>query len=552
MPQSHAAARCSCTQGSHFQQVDAAELLLRNGACTYLSEHFQPTADHYLVYVPPNKFHDIITLFQNAPRAALTRLRPLWGTDSSKNETLLSLAVDFRHVQAVGAFPSYFDHFYSAEQLSYALEHAVANWDAVVCDMIIREASRSLHSPSNPFVHIADATLYGIPGAYRAEALDATIKVLLSYGFDINDHRPDNKGQPWTAMCSAVLVADDEHVLESALLKHGAFLEQRPTRGSDGFTVLEFAISAVKNSDNEGCVRWLLTQGAPFIILRRLEDGSNVTEDPLHYACLANACGAAKAILDCPEADVNLVFQGQTPLHLVCKTDAVKMAEILLQHGADVSAIETKMGSTPLEVAVMCGSIDVVKLFLAKDLPVPRSILALGVIYSTPEHARILQLLIQHPPLQEPETLGKLDKHGRTILELAINHGKYEFAFKLLKIFANTANPHYLQCAWEALAYHFRHTQPYSAGDPQQIRQYNALLQVFVEHFKLQNLVEVPDKWGLTPLSQACGAGSVGAVKALLNAGALASTVDRKGNTPLTAALLCIFVIGSFEDWPTD
>jgi len=57
---------------------------------------------------------------------------------------------------------------------------------------------------------------------------------------------------------------------------------------------------------------------------------------------------------------------GHTPLHVAVNTrQAVRMATLLLRHGADVNAVETDDGDTPLHEAAMYGRVEAVRFLLA-------------------------------------------------------------------------------------------------------------------------------------------------------------------------------------------
>lgn len=546
-------------------QVDAAELLLRNGAYINLPDCYGWAAGHYLFNVPPDKFHNIIELFHNAPQPTQKKPQLIRHSNIFQPEwTPLRIAASYGHLQAVETFLFDFEHPYTAKELSQALNKAVECHDAAICDKILRTAFMSLKELSNPFLHIVDGTHRSYSttlryGEHQMKALHSTIEVLQSYGFDINSN---NNDLSLPAMCFAVSTVSTEHAIASALLNYGASLELSATCTH---TILEFAIAAVSDSDEEGCVRWLLTQGVPFSIYSEVK-GNYAMDSPLFYACSHNAHGAAKAILDYSEGEVNVICgEGFTPLHIACAKNAVKMVELLLEYEADVSAA-TDGGLTPLEIAVAHESIEVVRLFLARNLPVhnlhgtsPRSILTFGVLFLNPDSTKILQLLLQHPELREPETLREVDSTGRTILAYAITSGKYEFALDLLKAgTVNLGNPLALQSEWASLAYNHQCIRFYSVDDSQQVRQYHALLHALAKNLKSQNLIESCDSEGDTLLSKACMHGSVGAVRILLAENASVCNPTYDGNpplSPLSYAMLGVLINDwrvSSKDWPAD
>jgi ankyrin repeat protein len=124
----------------------------------------------------------------------------------------------------------------------------------------------------------------------------------------------------------------------------------------------------------------------------------------------------------------------------------------------------------------------------------------------------------------------------------------------LLEAGVKMGNPHDYKSGWWSLAYSPQRNEFYDAGDPQQICQYDAVLEKVVQHLNSQDLIEAPNDKGQTVINRACVFGSVGAVKALLDAGAVACTTSHDGTTPVCATLLHTCLWGSHipEDWPTD
>ena len=63
--------------------------------------------------------------------------------------------------------------------------------------------------------------------------------------------------------------------------------------------------------------------------------------------------------------DVDLRRNGQTPLHVPVHSNAVEVAAVLLDHGANVNAVDT-LGRTPLHVAASGARVDVLRELLAR------------------------------------------------------------------------------------------------------------------------------------------------------------------------------------------
>ena len=243
-------------------------------------------------------------------------------------------------------------HELSAEKLTDTLECAVVNLHANVCEMIILKALDTFDAlPSNPFRFVS----FGSPylrrlyhGGSWAEALEETVKVLLSHEFDIDGY--DTQGQ--AAVRWAVIL--NEPVIASILWAHGASLEPHST---DNINLLHAAICSAENSGDVECFSWLLECGIPLVTLT-----SNL--EPLHVACLHNAYGAVKHLLEHEKVDVDIrTSQGETALHIACSRNALESFQLLLDHGADTNLVNN-MNATPLEVAVHGEAIEVVELFL--------------------------------------------------------------------------------------------------------------------------------------------------------------------------------------------
>jgi ankyrin repeat protein len=209
-------------------EIEIAELLLQRGADAHKPNCFGRTAAHYLFMIPPAKFSTMVSPLKNTPKAiSLDNTRPrqsrrLKVEDFFQHgETPLSFAAKYGHVGAVRAYLNDFPEDCTAEQFSRAIEYAVMNHQAAICDMILCKALQAFRTLANPFSSVAKGSLYTLMlfhGELRAEALDSTIKVLLSHRFDINS--PDANEE--TAICLAV--ANDAH--EQALASRSSYMVQ--------------------------------------------------------------------------------------------------------------------------------------------------------------------------------------------------------------------------------------------------------------------------------------------------------------------------------------
>ena len=88
---------------------------------------------------------------------------------------------------------------------------------------------------------------------------------------------------------------------------------------------------------------------------------------PLHVAALHNEPKMVELFV-AMGADPNAVdFVGQRPLHFVAELGNLDIASQLIAAGADVNAVVTKSGATALQMAVLSGNHDMVRLLIDRD-----------------------------------------------------------------------------------------------------------------------------------------------------------------------------------------
>lgn len=544
-------------------QTEAAELLLHRGACVDLPNCYGHVADNFLVYIPPGKTNLFIALFRKAPKTKQTNppfSRPPDFSEAQDffppGETPLSLAVMLGHTDVVKAFLEDFHNDYTEEQFFHAIECAVMHHQANICDIVLHAAFKVFKTLPNPFAAIGGGSRSGalvydlilFHGEHRAQAIDLTINILLAHKFSINGPNPSM----FTAMCAAVAHYPRGPSIAAALLNHGASLHQTTGHGDSLYGVLECAVLAVEESDESGCVQWLLDRDVPFKV-------SGHTPRPLAVACAHSAYGAARALIKHPETNVNALDEHIAPLHTACLRDAPKMVQLLLEHGANVFTLSPSE-YTPLEVAVLSGSINVVKYYLEKNLSIynphvkpSRSILQFYVKIPKMERTQILQFLLRHPQLRSYASLNKFQTNEFSLLEMAILSKKDDLTLDLLQAGADVGDPHRSKSAWMFLVNDTQHIAYYTLGDVHQTSQYHAVLQAFIDQLKSQNFLEARNAEGETVLFGAAFNGNVGAVKILLSAGASPRSTTPMGETPLHRVLISA-ARGGWEmdyDWPT-
>ena len=86
-------------------------------------------------------------------------------------------------------------------------------------------------------------------------------------------------------------------------------------------------------------------------------------ETPLHLAAWSNAVRVAAVLLDCGADSQAAIVNGWTPLHIAARYDAADVARLLLEHGAGVN-VQGADGWTPLHTAVVADSVETGELLL--------------------------------------------------------------------------------------------------------------------------------------------------------------------------------------------
>jgi ankyrin repeat protein len=302
-----------------------------------------------------------------------------------------------------------------------------------------------------------------------------------------------------------------------------------------------------------GCVRWLLDQGVPSVVCE-LTGQVKFPYSPLHIACLENAYGAAKAILEHGQSDVNVLSSdAETPLHLACSKNALELVQLLLEYNADLDAVNS-LEETSLESAVRGCCVEVVKYFLSNNLPFhnthftpPRSVLNFCARRSESERTRLSQLIFRYPQFQSPQAVQENDHTGHSLLANAVQANKDDFVLELLHAGVSVADPHDDESAWSLLVQDPSRINFHSVGDPQQIRHGHIILQAFVDRLKEQGMLEARNDHGETLLYRAAFHRNVGAITVLLGAGASAGIANYDGLTPLHAILLGVFYMIRYE-----
>ena len=168
-----------------------------------------------------------------------------------------------------------------------------------------------------------------------------------------------------------------------------------------------------------------LLNGNPDLVFSKDEQGAT----PLHAAALTGNGDVAELLLD-HRADVNArTNNGSTPLHYAAEKGHQEVAELLLTRGADVNA-EGNDGSTPLHYAAWHGNTATVELLLAHRADVnAKETGGFTALHNASSlgHKDVVELLLSHGA-----DVNAKSNDGWTPLHSAANHGYKDVAELLL------------------------------------------------------------------------------------------------------------------------
>jgi ankyrin repeat protein len=185
---------------------------------------------------------------------------------------------------------------------------------------------------------------------------------------------------------------------------------------SAGMSAVDFAFLAERASGAARLTRHLVSEGAGF-------DANAIVYGRARRLDLVISTGNLEMTRFLVEqgADVNAVMYVFAPLENAAARGYLKIAELLLEHGADVD-LRGKDGSPPLRWAVERGHADVVDLLLEHgaaldftDEHYGRDLLHIAALNG---HLDIVESLVSHGA-----ELNGRDGTGRTPLQLAANYG---------------------------------------------------------------------------------------------------------------------------------
>jgi ankyrin repeat protein len=272
-------------------------------------------------------------------------------------------------------------------------------------------------------------------GKYRSQEDGILVaQLLLNRGADVNTRRKDH----WTPLHLASYFGNVE--IARLLLDRGAYLEAAEGKmGEKPFHQVSYG-KYRSQEDGIRVAQLLLERGAD-VNTRRKDHWT-----PLHHASYFGNVEVARLLLDHgadPEANAE-GDMGAKPLHQVSygkyrsQQDGVRVAQLLLERGADVNTRRTKDHWTPLHLASYFGNVEIVRLLLDHgadsganadgDMGAkPLHQVSRGKYRSQEDGVRVAQLL-----LECGADVNTRRKDHQTPLHIASRFGKFEIVHLLI------------------------------------------------------------------------------------------------------------------------
>ena len=326
-------------------------------------------------YMPPLHFavregHLEAVRLLVAAGADLTHRNALYG-----NDTLLQMAEDRGHRQVAGFLREALDRRLSSAGVRHAVHEAVAGGDAAGLTRLLAADSRLADRGD----HLGRRPLHYAVAAGRGDLVD----LLLNAGADIDAlgfGGDDRLGGAGFRPVALALWRDpywgprDDLTLARHLLDRGAYYSPAVAAALGDEARVEELLRAAAASANlpEACGKRPLSAAAErghHAIVRRLlaagadpnlPEGQNCPRGFALWAAARHGHQAIAKLLLAAGADQQL-----RPLHHIAGRGDIKSAELFLEFGADLDAVDEEFRSTPLGWAARCGQGEFVRFLLA-------------------------------------------------------------------------------------------------------------------------------------------------------------------------------------------
>lgn len=313
-----------------------------------------------------------------------------------------------------------------------AMTFALGGWRFEVVRLLLHRGARFIDGKGNPQTAMVALLNTQQRANDSAVGLATTmLETLLNAGVPANGR--NSRGEPMVVMAAEQSGTSSIKANLERLLAHGADVN---APAPDGATALMLAT----NIGSYGTVKLLLDHGAD--VNRRTSSGSTAL---IMAASLATPTARPTPVGVRPRSAPTV------------PSPAIKIAQILLDHGAEVNA-ESKLGETPLTSAIRAGSLSIVNLLLAHgaqvntshfradltvmdEIPTPQNRtplmrsetpLMLAAIYSNPHSLEIARLLVRNGA-----RVDAVDASGNTAGKLALLNRNWKLA-RLLQTNSNT------------------------------------------------------------------------------------------------------------------
>ena len=288
-----------------------------------------------------------------------------------------------------------------------------------------------------------------------------------------------------------------------------------------------------------------------FHVVRSMVDRILADKYPLHEAVINSRLIQVEKLLRKKESITEKDCGGRTPLHLAVSCRNSKLIKLLLEHGADVSSVDTFLGLSPVEYAIRMDDWEMMSLLMEKRPDIREQVLNVTKLDCSDNIACALRAAAQYGHndllkylISEGSSVNVgLPGDNSTLLHVAARSQQTETVKLLLLLGASsdcqdesgktplhvsveTGNLEVIKCLVEHQESYLRETELQHVVNPE----------ITVNREKL---LKVGDVNGNTPLHLGVAAGNTSIVSYLLSVGSDLNTCNVQEEYPLTLAARC-------------